>query len=363
VDSKNQLATEVSIAGTYNDSYDGNGNLTGRNDADFGTPVYTYAYDAENQLTNWISYHQGTAQTRTDWVYDGLTRLRTRLEYSWNGTAWILNSTTLYVYDGRRLIQERDGSNIPMVSYTRGSDLSGSFEGAGGIGGLLARSHGYSSGSFTNHNFYHGDGGGNITYMVDASQNMVASYRYDPFGNILSKSGPLADANTYRFSSKDYHANSGLYYYGYRFYDPNLQRWPNRDPIEESGGINLYGFVENSPLNGVDLLGLEGKDLPPGFRYYPPGAASTGKGDWVPGSDLSDCLAAADERYLKRLRRDSLDEVPKACIPGEAKHFKDFLHSLDRAAESSRVRSLDRWACYMTWDPQHMPPYLKQLLR
>jgi len=84
-----------------------------------------------------------------------------------------------------RVIQERDNSgNAPLVSYTRGSDLSGTVEGAGGIGGMLARSHAYQSGSgsFTNHNFYHADGNGNITYMVNSSQSMVASYRYDPYG-------------------------------------------------------------------------------------------------------------------------------------------------------------------------------------
>src|SRR6266511_1134779 len=134
-----------------------------------------------------------------------------------------------------RVIQERDGSNNPLVAYTRGSDLSGSFEGAGGIGGLLARSHGYSSGSLTNHNFYHADGNGNISYMVNSSQSMVATYRYDPFGNYISQSGSLASANGYRFSSKEIHANSGMYYYGFSFYDPTLQRWINRDPICESG--------------------------------------------------------------------------------------------------------------------------------
>jgi uncharacterized protein RhaS with RHS repeats len=48
-----------------------------------------------------------------------------------------------------------------------------------------------------------------------------------------------------------------LVYYLYRFYDPNLQRWLNRDPIEEEGGINLYGFVFNAPLNLIDVWGLD----------------------------------------------------------------------------------------------------------
>jgi RHS repeat-associated protein len=61
----------------------------------------------------------------------------------------------------------------------------------------------------------------------------------------------------YRFSSKELHVNSGLYYYGYRWYHPNLQRWLNRDPIYENGGINVYAFVVNSPVNFYDGDGLD----------------------------------------------------------------------------------------------------------
>jgi RHS repeat-associated protein len=133
-------------------------------------------------------------------------------------------------------------------------------QGAGGIGGMLARSQGYSSGSWTTHHFYHADGNGNITYLVNSSQTLGASYKYNPFGGTISSSGIYAGANRYRFSSKEVNVSNGTYYYGYRWYHPNLQRWLNRDPVEEDGGINLFRFVQNSPMNKIDALGLSSVD-------------------------------------------------------------------------------------------------------
>jgi len=166
-----------------------------------------------------------------------------------------------YIYDGMLVIQERDVNNLPTVNYTRGHDLGGTLQGAGGIGGLLA----WTDAANGQAAFYHADGNGNVTAMVNSQQFVVAKYIYDPFGNILSKSGPLADANTYRFSSQEYHQPSGLSLYLYRAYDPNLQRWLNKDPIGEEGGINLYRFVINSPPNAADPLGLKTISFKIGF--------------------------------------------------------------------------------------------------
>jgi RHS repeat-associated protein len=251
----------VNLPASPSYSYDLNGNLL--ND---GTRYFSY--DDENQL---VSVTISNAW-RSEFVYDGKMRRRIRRELTWSSGTWLTNAVVLYVYDGNVPIQERDANNLPLVSYTRGNDLSGNMQGAGGIDGLLARTDHklLTIGDSGANAFYHADGNGNVTALVNVNQVIVAKYLYDPFGIILSQSGPLADGNLYRFSSKEFHQNSGLIYYLYRFYDPNLQRWLNRDPIEDLGFIiltghvpvrgavdpNVYLFVANKPVNAIDALGL-----------------------------------------------------------------------------------------------------------
>ena len=98
------------------------------------------------------------------------------------------------------------------------------------------------------------DGKGNVTALIDGSQSVVSTYTYDVFGNLMSRTGSLDQQ--FMFSTKSYDENIGLYYYGYRFYSPSIGRWITRDPLGEVGGINLYGFVHNDPVNLVDPLGL-----------------------------------------------------------------------------------------------------------
>lgn len=206
--------------------------------------ILSLAYDAENQLTN-ITV---AGSWKSDFTYDGLNRRRIERDYSWSGSTWAPTNEIRYIYDGYLLVQERNSNNAVMVTYTRGIDMSGSVHGAGGIGGLLARTDGTGSA------FYHADGSGNITALINGSQNFVARYLYNPFGKLEGKWGALADANTMQFSSMPQH--DGLTFYPFRAYEPNLQRFLNQDPIQENGGINLYAFVGNSPLNRVDPLGL-----------------------------------------------------------------------------------------------------------
>ncbi len=65
-------------------------------------------------------------------------------------------------------------------------------------------------------------------------------------------------AQPFRYQSKYFHAQSGLVDFGFRFYSPSLGRWINRDPLGESGGVNLYGYVGNDPVNRIDPNGLWG---------------------------------------------------------------------------------------------------------
>jgi len=98
------------------------------------------------------------------------------------------------------------------------------------------------------------DGKGNVSALIDSNQQVVAAYRYDTFGNLISKSGTLDQP--YQFSTKRYYAALGMVKYEYRDYLPILGKWMEKDPIGEKGGLNLYGFVRNNSINAVDPLGL-----------------------------------------------------------------------------------------------------------
>jgi RHS repeat-associated protein len=143
--------------------------------------------------------------------------------------------------------------------------VSGTLQGAGGIGGLLAWIR--QDATQTKNFLYLYDANGNVGQLVDATDGtIVAHYEYDPFGNLLVSTGSEADSNVFRFSTKYFDAETGLYYYGYRYYDPVLGRWQTRDPIGELGGLNLYWFVANKPINKIDYLGLE--EQPKRFILY-----------------------------------------------------------------------------------------------
>jgi RHS repeat-associated protein len=125
-------------------------------------------------------------------------------------------------------------------------------QGAGGVGGLLM----VNAGSGGVH-FPACDLNGNVMGLVNAANgNISAKYEYGPFGEVFCSVGDMAKVNPFGFSTKYTDNETDLVYYGYRYYSPALGRWLSRDPIEERGGLNLYGFVNNDPVNRFDHLGL-----------------------------------------------------------------------------------------------------------
>ncbi|MDD4406246.1 MAG: RHS repeat-associated core domain-containing protein [Parabacteroides sp.] len=143
-------------------------------------------------------------------------------------------------------------------------NASGSMQGAGGVGGLLMVNAGSGGVHFPAY-----DLNGNVMGLVNATNGIISTkYEYGPFGEVFCSVGDMAKVNPFQFSTKYTDNETDLVYYGYRYYSPALGRWLSRDPIEEKGGLNLYGFVNNDPVNKWDVLGLKWKII----RNYEPHA-------------------------------------------------------------------------------------------
>ena len=150
---------------------------------------------------------------------------------------------------GCRSFRSGTPTTDPVVTYTRGLDLSSSLSGAEGIGGMLARTT--ANGSV----YYHSDALGSITALIDGNQNIVARYEYDGAGRLINKTGSTSDANLHRLFSKQYLPNPDEYDFGWRKYTPTLQRFTSQDPLQEAGGFNLYQAMGNNAVNYIDPLG------------------------------------------------------------------------------------------------------------
>jgi RHS repeat-associated protein len=105
--------------------------------------------------------------------------------------------------------------------------------------------------------YYTWDHLGSTREMLNSSGTIVARYSYDPYGLTTLVSG--TNLATFQFTDDYNHAVSQLYLTKFRAYDPDTGRWLSRDPIAENGGLNLYGYVHNKPINFYDLSGLNPK--------------------------------------------------------------------------------------------------------
>ena len=234
--------------------YDLDGNLTkdGR---------FNYSWNGENRLI--------CAETRDDlpvevprykveYAYDFYGRRIQKEVFTQDNGNWALSKSSSFVCDKWNLISEISVSSTPnssllttnSTSYVWGIDLSGTLQGAGGVGGLLAviRDNGIFYPTY--------DANGNVSEYVDSTDTIAAHREYDSFGNTISATGD-ADAFSHWFSTKPWCAITSILHFELRPNKPEIGRWLNRDPIAEIGGLNLYNQLNNSVINNTDYLGLK----------------------------------------------------------------------------------------------------------
>ena len=233
--------------------------------------TWSYTYDAKARLTSaWRRpYGASDFQLVVSNRYDHLDRRVQKITPE---------ATHTYFYDGWLLVKEiriengelrmenggvsRSDSAIlhsqfsnlnspSVIEYHWGKDLSGTIGGAGGVGGLL-----YLKRNGAIYVPWY-DAYGNVIGYWDAQGNVVAEYTYDAFGKLIASSGPMANVFSLRYSTKYFDPETRFYYYGYRFYSPELKRWITRDPIGEEGGVNLYLALGNNMLGNIDPLGTQ----------------------------------------------------------------------------------------------------------
>lgn len=225
-------------------SYDDDGNL--KSDG-----IWDYQWDAENRLvsavTNSVALAAGYPNKAIEFRYDYMGRRVMKRDVNVSG------SERRYLYSGWNVLAELDTSTAIKRSFTWGLDSAGSLTATGGVGALLQiRDEAQNKTLLPTY-----DGNGNVASLVNADTGWLeAAYEYDPSGNLLRCEGSYAKENPFRFSTKWSDDETGLIYYGYRYYSPSIGRFVNRDPIAEKGGINLYGFCGNDSINGSDRLGL-----------------------------------------------------------------------------------------------------------
>jgi RHS repeat-associated protein len=185
--------------------------------------------------------------------------------------SWEIEKTSTLIWDGFNIIQTLAHSQTHTLTnaFIWGLDLSGTLQGAGGVGELLAE---VKDGEPY---FAAFDANGNVTEYISTNGLVAAHYEYSPFGEIVVQSGDLADSFTHRFSTKPWCAVTGLSEYEFRKYSPGLGRWLSRDPIGEWGGALLTGFAINSPIDMVDPNGLVSRSC-----RFAVGSDKLAMGDW-----------------------------------------------------------------------------------
>ena len=311
--------------------------------------VWNYAWDAENRLIRQTTaagaVAAGVRNIALEYRYDYLGRRVQKLVI--DAAANRLISGRRFLYNGWNLLAEyslnASLSTLTLVrSYTWGLDIARTLSEAGGVGAVLQIADHPSGKTY----FPAYDGNGNVTALVNSSTGTVAAaYEYSPFGEQLRADAPdsvVAD-QPFRFSTKYTDSETGLVYYGRRYYEPKQGRFVGRDPIEEQGGINLYGFCGNNGVNRWDVLGmLAGYDLITGtdgtftVRIY----NETDAGRDYSGERYFTSLDAANSWGTRATANAQIDLSVFSSGPGFDTGFEDFEQMGAAAQQTLQTQAL-----------------------
>ena len=222
-------------------SYDADGNLL--NDG-----TWAYEYDAENRMVK-----ASKSGLVVQFKYDYLGRRVMK----WSSGS--ISDSTVYMWDGWRLVAEYSSLDLSLKRAFLYAPVSSDRRGVnGGVGHLVAV---YDSASVK---YALSDCYGNVVGYCDGSANVLSYNEFSPFGAILKSSASTIQLPI-GFHSQYSDSETGLVYYGRRYYSPSLGRFIGRDPTGELGGDNLFAFAMNSPGNIWDRLGCGPEDDPNNF--------------------------------------------------------------------------------------------------
>ena len=212
---------QYTAAGPASFAYDANGNLT----AD-GTNIYVY--DIENRLVK-----ATTGSVVTNLVYDPLGRLF-QVDKGTNA------STTTFLYDGDALAAEYNYNGGTLKArFVHGSNAAADDP-------LVW----YTSSTLSSKRWLHSDRLGSIVAATNATGGSPTINSYDEYGI----PGP-ANTGRFQYTGQAWIGELGMYHYKARIYSPRLGRFLQTDPVGYQGGINLYAYVDNDPINLTDPTG------------------------------------------------------------------------------------------------------------